>query len=1010
MPRQFILRLARILTLTAVLAALPGQAPRAAAAASLSATPASIFVTLPLGASETRTITITNSTSAPVTPSVLEAEPAYRPAQAGQAAGPRTVTLPAQASRIDPVLAQALQSPGQRAEFLVFLRAQADLSAAYAIRGWDARGRYVYETLRAEADRAQASVLAELEARGVAARPLWIVNALAVRGTLADAQALAGRGDVALVRANHLHALPTVRPSVAASGDLCSPDAPSNTVCWNLRQIGADRVWRDFGVAGRGIVVANIDTGVRFDHPALLGQYRGYRAAQAPDHNYNWYDPKLLVAAPNDQNGHGTHTMGTMVAAGDGSAAQPAVGVAPEARWIAVQGCASVACGELDLIEAAQWMLAPTALDGTNPRPDLRPMIVNNSWADVGGNDWYAGYVAAWRAAGIFPVFAAANSGSACRSIGSPGDYPDVFGVGATDERDIATWFSARGPTVDGRRKPDVVAPGGGQGILSTSNGDGLDYRTLQGTSMAAPLVAGMVALMWSANPSLIGDYDRTAALIKSSARPLRDDSCGDGQQVPNNVYGYGRVDAYAAVQRARVDVPWLSVIASPGQLAPGASGSAQVRLDAGRVPGPGVYRARVELFATPTAAPESVDISFTVGAAAGQSIISGRVLSSDTGAPVAAQAGIAGGQPIATDAAGNFTLVLPQGSAQLRVSAPSFLPYQRAISVAGDARLPDIRLQPGYPELALVQPPRDLALNFAQTRNLTITLANNGPQPLEYSARVLPESFAVRRSDEAGGPPYQWLDLPASARQLVLRGRPYSDTVPLGFEFPFYSSTYTETIAAADGFLSFNLPVGEYTKPDTGCFPGTPFLYREIAPFRTDIDLARGGAIRYATINNGHAFMISYEQVRPAGSAAEAYSFQVILHDDGRIVYQYRDVPRLPASVAVGVQQTTLDYQQIGCGSAAPIAAGLAIELRPQYDPAEWLALGEAGGTVPANGRHSLRATARWVYPGPLPQQAHIELRSSDPMHRIVLVPLTLDAQPAPYSRWMPIISRAWE
>lgn len=1010
MPRHVPLVLARILVLAAVLAAVPAHAPRTAAAAGLSASPSSLSVILPLGAADTRTIAITNSTNAPVTPSVLEAEPAYKPAQSVPVAGPRHVTLPAQAGRLDPELTRALQSPGQRADFIVYLHDQADLSAAYAVRDWDARGRYVYDTLRAQAKQTQANVLAELEARGVVARPLWIVNALAVRGTLADAQALAGRGDVALVRANHIHALPTVEPAAAATGDLCSPDAPSNTVCWNVRQIGADRVWRDFGVAGRGIVVANIDTGVRFDHPALLAQYRGYRAGQAPDHNYNWFDPKLLVFAPNDQNGHGTHTMGTMVAAGKGSATQPAVGVAPGARWIAAQGCASVACSDLDLIDSAQWMLAPTALNGTNPRPDLRPMIINNSWADTGGNDWYAGYVAAWRAAGIFPVFAAGNTGSACGSINSPGDYADVFGVGATDERDIATWFSARGPTVDGRHKPDVVAPGGGEGILSTSNGDGLDYRTLQGTSMAAPLVAGTVALMWSANPSLLGDYERTVALIKGSARPLRDDSCGDGQQVPNNVYGYGRVDAYAAVQRARVDVPWLSVSALPGQLVPGASGNVQLRFDASRVPGPGTYQARVELFATLTTLPQSVDITFSVGAASGQAVLSGRVVADDTGAPVAAQVSVAGGQAVDTDADGNFTLVVAPGSFQLRVSAPSFLPYQRATSLAGDARLPDVRLRPGYPELALAHPSLDLALNFAQTRSVTITLANNGPQPLEYSARVLPGSFAVQRSDAPGGPDYQWIDLPSSARQIVLRGKPYSDTVSLGFPFPFYGSTYTETLAAADGFLSFSLPIGEYIKPVTGCFPDTAFLYREIAPFRTDIDLARGGAIRYATTNGRRAFVISYENVRLAGSAPETYSFQVILHDDGRIVYQYRDIPLLPDSVAVGVQQTTLDYQSIGCGSAAPIAAGLAIELRPQYEPAAWLALSEEGGTVPANGRHAMRATVHWVYPGPLPQQARIELRSSDPLRRIVLLPLTLDARPASNARWMPMINRPWE
>src|SRR6185503_8669938 len=154
---------------------------------------------------------------------------------------------------------------------------------------------------------------------------------------------------------------------------------------------------------------------------------------------------------PTDSNGHGTHTMGTMVAAGDGTLDQPAVGVAPGARWVAAQGCGSTICTEGDLVGSAQWVLAPTALDGTNPRPDLRPMIVNNSWGGASGDPWYAGYTAAWRAAGIFPVFAAGNSGSAsgqkCGTISSPGDYADVVSVGATDHSDSIAAFSLLGPT-----------------------------------------------------------------------------------------------------------------------------------------------------------------------------------------------------------------------------------------------------------------------------------------------------------------------------------------------------------------------------------------------------------------------------------------------------------------------------------------------------------------------------------------------------------------------------------
>src|SRR4029078_8441610 len=100
------------------------------------------------------------------------------------------------------------------------------------------------------------------------------------------------------------------------------------------------------------------------------------------------------------------------------------------------------------------------------------------------------------------------------------------------------------GPAADGRRKPDFMAPGtyagAGLGILSTYLGDGASYQMLRGTSMAAPHVARWVALLWWANPPLIGDYDATYALIRDSAHIVSDTHCGDRAGAPNNFYGYG--------------------------------------------------------------------------------------------------------------------------------------------------------------------------------------------------------------------------------------------------------------------------------------------------------------------------------------------------------------------------------------------------------------------------------------------------------------------------------------
>jgi len=146
-------------------------------------------------------------------------------------------------------------------------------------------------------------------------------------------------------------------------------------------------------------------------------------------------------------------------------------------------------------------------------------------------------------------VVAAGNTGPRCDSIDdAPAPYPDVLTVGAVSESRVVTGFSSRGPTDDDLDKPDVAAPG--EEVLSAMPGGG--YARLTGTSMAAPHVAGVVALMWSANPALIGDLARTRQLLRETATAAEvedgTDDCGD----PGRLAGAGIVDALAAVQAAR--------------------------------------------------------------------------------------------------------------------------------------------------------------------------------------------------------------------------------------------------------------------------------------------------------------------------------------------------------------------------------------------------------------------------------------------------------------------------
>jgi subtilisin family serine protease len=211
-------------------------------------------------------------------------------------------------------------------------------------------------------------------------------------------------------------------------------------------------------------------------------------------------------------------------------------------------------------LDCLQFMLAPYPA-GADPmtagRPDRAPHILTNSWGCPGveGCDLQSlrPAISALRAAGIFVAVAAGNTGPACGTVEDPpAPYRDAFTVGAVDRDGVVSNFSSRGPTPDGLVKPDVMAPG--EEILSALPGG--TYGRLDGTSMATPHVAGVVALMWSANPRLIGDIDTTERILRETAtraQPgLNEPVCPD----PKDITGAGIVNAAAAVSAARSATP----------------------------------------------------------------------------------------------------------------------------------------------------------------------------------------------------------------------------------------------------------------------------------------------------------------------------------------------------------------------------------------------------------------------------------------------------------------------
>src|SRR6266576_6009294 len=398
---------------------------------------------------------------------------------------------------------------GQQAEFFVVLADQADLSPAAALGTKAEKGRFVLDALLNKARTTQGPILQWLGERGVAYQSFYIVNGILVKGSQEIAQALASRPDVARVEGNPVIHNDLPEPVEAP----IQPLAPL-TIEPGITQTHAPDVWA-LGFTGQQIVVASADTGVRWTHDALKPHYRGWDGQNA-DHNYNWHDSIHDSGGnpcgndspfPCDDNGHGTHTIGTAV--GDDGAGNQ-IGMAPGAKWI---GCRNMDQGDgtpARYIECMEFFLAPYPIGGGQGDPLKAPDITSNSWScppseGCSVNTLQAA-VEAQATAGIMTVVSADSTGPNCSTMEDPPSiYAASYTVGALNTgTDNVASFSSRGPVIiDGsnRIKPDLSAPG--TNIRSSYNTSDNAYSILSGTSMATPHIAGAMALLWCARPQL---------------------------------------------------------------------------------------------------------------------------------------------------------------------------------------------------------------------------------------------------------------------------------------------------------------------------------------------------------------------------------------------------------------------------------------------------------------------------------------------------------------------------
>lgn len=450
------------------------------------------------------------------------------------------------------VLNQA--GPTDFVPFYVVLKDQASRDAIDIASGpndRDVAHAQVMALLRGVAERSQPPVVDAMQRHQAAGklrniRPLWIVNVIAAEATPDAIRSLSARDDISQVAHDPRRDISIEPILFDTEGDVFL-QAPT---C-GLTLIQAPLVWSQLGITGVGSVIAVIDTGTCRTHPDIAQQIWS-NPGEIPNNGIDDDGNGFIDDTwgwnfggnnnnPHDTQGHGSHVAGTV--AGDGTGGT-SCGVAHNASVMVLRSNLLLS-SEAEVWAAQQYAAMMKARSTScswgwvyawNPN---RPMHRNTAMNVI--------------AMGTACVIAAGNEGgnSPPNNLRTPGDVPEVITVGAVNCSDVIASFSSRGPVTwqgvpgfedwpypPGLIKPDVTAEGAGTRSHNLCSG----YTTMGGTSMATPHVAGTVALMCEANvnlrPMQIKEILRTTAVDR-------------GSPGPDNSYGWGRIDALAAVVEA---------------------------------------------------------------------------------------------------------------------------------------------------------------------------------------------------------------------------------------------------------------------------------------------------------------------------------------------------------------------------------------------------------------------------------------------------------------------------
>jgi len=784
------------------------------------------------------------------------------------------------------------------------------------------RHRVIVQNLRSTAEATQRDLLALLSdgrSRGDVAgyTPYWITNCIVACATPEVLESLSDHPDVMWVDLNFkIEPIRPIRPSRHALDE-------NHGVPRGIRAIGAPRVWYELGITGRGRLVGNMDSGVDASHPALAARWRG---SVAPV-DQCWRDQVGESTVPADLVGHGTHVMGTMC--GNSLVTNDSVGVAPEAWWIACRVFEQAGGEELnnDVLDGFQWFADP---DGDPFTIDDVPDVVQNSWGVSGAMPGYSDCFDLWNnaivnceAAGVVVVYSAGNEGSGAQTVRSPAtfeiDSVTVFAVGAVDATNdtippynIAN-FSSRGPSSCSpftAIKPEVCAPG--VDVYSSTNGT---YGYKDGTSMAGPHVAGIVALMREANPDV--EVRRIKSLLRRTAHDY-------GTPGDDNTYGMGFVDAYAVVESLLVGQGFVRCTVSSSQTGQPIGGAVISSLDGVRqsrtradgtcrmvLPGDSLWSLRVGGFGYQSQLHQvlvtigdtsALDVSLEIGVS---TELSGVVMAGDSIPVVNATVSFPGYpvSAISTDTTGHFEITLPADTT-----------YRVVVAYHDASTEQQVRLQTGLPA--------------------SVSLYLSSPRSGWYG----PDAGGYRcfdRYDTGRVAPFDWVEiappLGGNGTIISLAARDSSGYVGMPFPLVYYGQTFDSLTINENGWIAagithdhsfFNFPI-----------PGLSGPAAMMAPLWDNLHDGDDGDISYWYDSVGVRFIIEYRDVQYQPPSNLRTTFQVQIYStvsrptasgDCEIMFLYKRVD-YAENCTVGIENPSETF-------------GLQVLYNDSFDVHSWL------------------------------------------------------------------------